>query len=108
VTLDVQPRHSADLCIPAEHPALPGHFPGNPVVPGVVLLDAVMDAAESFLGSHVGLRGVPHAKFPASLRPGEAARIDFLVDGETLKFEVSRGTAVVASGRFQLARKSAP
>ena len=27
--------------IPLEHPCLPGHFPRQPVVPGVVILDAV-------------------------------------------------------------------
>jgi 3-hydroxymyristoyl/3-hydroxydecanoyl-(acyl carrier protein) dehydratase len=34
------------LTIAAEHPALAGHFPGSPIVPGVVLLDEMVRALE--------------------------------------------------------------
>ena len=36
--------------VPHDHPSLPGHFPGRPVVPGVVLLDRVLAAIEAAHG----------------------------------------------------------
>lgn len=32
--------------IPVDHPSLAGHFPGHPVVPGVVLLDHILATAK--------------------------------------------------------------
>lgn len=57
-----------------DHPALPGHFPGNPVVPGVVLLDRVLDAIEAAHGPLPALR-LPQVKFLRPLRPGQAAEV---------------------------------
>ena len=34
-----------DFSIAPDHPALEGHFPGQPIVPAVVILDAVLAAA---------------------------------------------------------------
>jgi hypothetical protein len=84
VTADAPTRHSATLRVPAKHPALTGHFPGNPIVPGVVILDAVICAAEAWLGASFRARP-PHAKFIAPLKPDEAARIE-LVPGPPLEF----------------------
>ncbi len=53
--------------IAASHPALPGHFPGHPVVPGAVLLDAVVAALPSQVGAAVRVTGIPVVKFLAPL-----------------------------------------
>lgn len=67
--------------IPADHPSLPGHFPGRPLVPGVVLLERVMAAVESDckvlgLGPPHGSWGLPKVKFLQPLLPGQTARIE--------------------------------
>jgi len=61
------------LSISPDHPALPGHFPGQPVVPGVVLLDHLIEATEAALARPVHVTGLPQVKFLAPLLPGEAA-----------------------------------
>ncbi|WP_018936817.1 hypothetical protein [Thioalkalivibrio sp. ALJ24] len=60
--------------IPADHPALPGHFPGHPVVPGVVILEQVAQAATE-LGLEAPGR-FPQVKFIAPLPPEVPFRIE--------------------------------
>jgi len=107
VTADARTRHSATLRVPAMHPALAGHFPGNPIVPGVVILDAVICAAEAWLGGGFHVHRLSHAKFLAPLKPDEAARIDLVLRGPLLEFAVYREAATIAKGVFGGTRDTA-
>lgn len=40
----MSPWHEQELLIPADHPSAPGHFPGQPIIPGALLLDALIEA----------------------------------------------------------------
>lgn len=83
--------------IAADHPSLPGHFPGRPLVPGVVLLDRVLAAIEARHGPPGPLR-LPQVKFLQPLRPGEAARIELDGAAPRWRFRVLCGEAVLARG----------
>ena len=83
--------------VPSDHPSLPGHFPGRPVVPGVVVLDHVLDAIEALHGPLAHLR-LPQVKFVQPLLPGE--RADVLLEGDEgrWRFRVTRDGQPIASG----------
>lgn len=93
--------------VPADHPALPGHFPGRPVVPGVVVLDHVLAAIECMHGHDLGPLRLPQVKFVRPLLPGETARIELdalapTADGAPRwRFRVLCGDAPVATGEVQ-------
>jgi 3-hydroxyacyl-[acyl-carrier-protein] dehydratase len=95
--------HRATVCIPSSHPALPGHFPGRPIVPGVVLLQCVLDEAERWLGREVSARALPQAKFSAPLLPEQDARLELRLAGNELRFSMTRAAQVVTQGVFALA-----
>lgn len=86
--------------IPADHPAFPGHFPGAPIVPGVLLLGHVADALERARGP-LRVTAIREAKFLAPLGPGEPCTVAFadLTSGE-VRFECRSGARVLARGIF--------
>ncbi len=83
------------------HPAAPGHFPGNPMIPGALLLDAVIAAVA---GPHCDAAMVVRsAKFLRIVRPGEDVDLRWrdLADGG-VRFECLAGNAPVLTGLLML------
>lgn len=93
-------RYVTNLAFPAEHPSYAGHFPGNPVVAGVLLLEEILAAAESRLGHPVSVARLPLVKFLTPLQPGQEARLEIAFAGPHVEFTVTRGAAPVARGRL--------
>ena len=98
--------HTVALAIAPDHPAFAGHFPGRPLLPGVALLSAVLEAvlAEPSLAAAVGTAPrLSAVKFLAPIGPGAALTIRFATSASALRFEVAEGERVAASGTFECA-----
>jgi 3-hydroxyacyl-[acyl-carrier-protein] dehydratase len=87
------------LTIAAEHPSLAGHFPGAPIVPGVLLLDEMVRAVEVDGGAARPRWRIGSAKFLKPVRPGETLTVEHerLPNG-SLHFSVARAGEPVAQG----------
>ena len=82
--------------IEAEHPSLPGHFPGAPVVPGVVVLDHVL----ALMGAtREAPRALAWVKFARPLLPGQRAEVHWAPSGANLRFSVSHDGHEVVRGQ---------
>lgn len=92
-----------------DHPSLPGHFPGAPIVPGVVLLERVLQAIELASGAPVAPLRLPRVKFLRPLLPGETAEVEVEALAPTRdgarrwQFRVLRGDELLATGEVAAA-----
>jgi 3-hydroxyacyl-[acyl-carrier-protein] dehydratase len=94
------------LHIPADHPAFAGHFPGRPLVPGVLLLHLAQRAIETELGTSV--RGLAAVKFLSPALPGDPLLLEFSAGGPAVRFQIRSGTRQVAAGTFAVAQGDSP
>ncbi|WP_126286433.1 AMP-binding protein [Burkholderia stagnalis] len=103
---------AATFTIPADHPALPGHFPGHPIVPGVVLLDHAITAIGAALNRPLHAWRLGSAKFPSPAAPGEPLDLAFdAAASGAIRFTVRAGRRDVATGVLSAppaAREEAP
>jgi 3-hydroxyacyl-[acyl-carrier-protein] dehydratase len=94
--------------ISADHPSLPGHFPGAAIVPGVVILDEVLAALTDWReDSRVTI--ISAVKFLAPLKPEQLFTICLIVgehpEGE-VAFRCRVEDRVIVEGRLQVRCRS--
>lgn len=90
-------RHA--LCIAATHPVFAGHFPGNPLVPAVVMLDEVAQALRAWRGHR--LARVREAKFVRPWLPEQQVWLwlsDAGMAPESVRFEITYEDQLLARG----------
>lgn len=95
----------SQFVVPADHPSLAGHFPGNPIVPGVVLLDLVLAAIQAQRACT--LHSIPGVKFLQPVQPNERIdlHIEFAADTPSTartRFQALRNSSAVCEGTFVL------
>ncbi|WP_277189681.1 AMP-binding protein [Caballeronia sp. BR00000012568055] len=92
-------KAALSFTIDAAHPALAGHFPGRPIVPGVVLLDHALDAIGHALGTSFDACKIESAKFLSPASPGETLDVAFeSAASGAIRFTIRAGERAVASG----------
>jgi 3-hydroxyacyl-[acyl-carrier-protein] dehydratase len=101
----VNSTFTSEFIVPANHPSLPGHFPGQPIVPAVVLLDAVLATIRA--GRACALQSIPVAKFLQPVLPDERIelRIQFsAMDGaqSRVSFKGFSADRLVFEGSFMV------
>ncbi|MCX6970185.1 MAG: beta-hydroxyacyl-ACP dehydratase [Verrucomicrobia bacterium] len=92
-----------------DDPMFAGHFPGNPVVPGVILTEALAQVAGIAGASKTGflLSAIRAMKFPSPARPGEKILLRAMKAGSLgglIQFSVSAQVngQIVADGQVVL------
>lgn len=109
--MDTQPSGNEDHIsdghsIPADHPALAGHFPGHPVVPAVLILETVLEEARR-LWPQLVISGIRKVKFLQPLAPAAEFSLHFAAARNGgLRFRCLHGAAPFVEGNLQLEVRS--
>ncbi len=89
--------------IPHDHPSLPGHFPGAPIVPGVVILDEIAAALARWRTSCLIVEIIA-AKFMHPLQPDQPFSISLTArqQGDQIDFRCCAEERTISEGRLQI------
>ncbi|HHY75583.1 MAG TPA: 3-hydroxyacyl-ACP dehydratase FabZ [Firmicutes bacterium] len=108
ISIDPEKGASAEYDVPHDLPILQGHFPGYPILPGVIVLEMLAQTGalavlsrEEFRGKLAYLAGIESARFRRPVRPGDTLRADIVL--ESMRLGVGRARGRVTMGGEEVA-----
>jgi 3-hydroxyacyl-[acyl-carrier-protein] dehydratase len=99
--LELEPGQRAlgEKLVSANEPQFQGHFPGNPIMPGVLVVEALAQTGAvailsqpEYAGKLVLFAGIDNVRFRQPARPGDTLRLE--VHLERMRRGVGRGTGI--------------
>lgn len=93
---------SAEFVFPASFKGFKGHFPDNPILPGVCLVQTALVLAEEATRRTYRLQGIRNAKFMAPVVPGQAVRVECSMQDGTVRASFSSGETRIATLKLQV------
>ena len=92
----------ADFCYQENFIGFDGHFPGNPIVPGVLMLKTGLLLAELANGQKFTLRNIRTAKFAKVVLPNENIRYTLSITENKIKVQVKAQDALCAKFTLEI------
>lgn len=93
---------NAEFCFPASFSGFDGHFPQQPVLPGVCLIQAVLCAAEAAAKTAFALSEIVLAKFASVVLPNETLVARCRIDDDMVRAKIFRDDKRVAEIRLRV------
>lgn len=89
--------------VTVNEPFFPGHFPGQPIMPGVLIIEALAQVGavallslEENKGKLALFAGIEEARFKKQVLPGDTLRLEVTID--SMRKSIGKGQAVAYVG----------
>lgn len=94
--------HACRVKLSADEPLFKGHFPGRPVVPGVIMIEGLVALVERATGSQQLLSHIVEAKFRSEAHPNDELDYVMTPAADGWRAEVKIGEREVLTARLRL------
>ncbi len=89
-------KHTALVVLNKDHAIFKGHFPGNPVTPGVCMMQIIKELTQEIVGISLVLTSSSNVKFMALINPdiNPTLKLELEITGDaTTEFKVKNTTS---------------